>query len=441
MSATVEHALGPDAPWRGVTDGAADDLRIDGLAPRFEATPATPEELCAILREAEKAGLAVCPRGAGSKTSRGQVPVRYDLALKTTSLTGLLEYRPDDLVAVARAGTPLRELQRSFSEHGQWLALDPADSASATIGGTLAANTSGPHRYRYGTARDLVLGMQVAYAGGTLARSGAKVVKSVAGYDIHKLHIGALGTLGVITEVALRLHPLPASQQLVACAAPTVLGLAPVIETLMHLPLGLGAMELVNAAGAARLKSAGVNLPSGWLLLVLCEGHPRVVGRQVDEVRRAAASVSVAVSPVATDTAAVALLDEISRLTVPDERDTVVLKIAVPPGHTAAAIDGVEKLLAEFETSAQPVIQAHAGNGVVHVNLQPQVAGISDIVQQLRHAAKGFRGHVTVLACPLDAKRQLDVWGETATPTLMRDLKAALDPRAVLNPGRFVHGL
>jgi glycolate oxidase FAD binding subunit len=441
VSASAERPPTPTLPWRGVTTADAEHLRVDGLAPRFEATPTTPEELSKILNAAAEEGLAVCPRGAGSKTSLGQEPRRYDLALSTTGLSGLLEYRPDDLVAVARAGTPLSELQRAFSQHGQWLALDPPDAASATIGGTLAANTSGPHRYRYGTGRDLVLGMQVAYAGGPLARSGAKVVKSVAGYDIHKLHVGALGTLGVMSEVALRLHPLPASSRLIACSTATVLELAPVIQALMHLPLGLGAVELVNDAGAADLKRHGIDLPGGWLLLVLCEGHPRVVARQADEVRRAATTAAVAVHEVAADAAALDIINAVSRLRLVEDRESTLLKFGIPPGQTAAAIMEVEKLLAATETSAPPVLHAHAGNGVLHARLKAAAPIIPDLVLRLRAEMVSRRGHLVVPGCPPDAKPHTDIWGETSTPRLMRELKLALDPRGILNPGRFIHGL
>ncbi len=181
-----------ETTWSTPADDQAWKLAVDGRLPRLHAAPASAEELAGILHAAQAEALAVCPRGAGSKVTLGNPPRRYDLALETSALAGIVEYRPDDLVAVALAGTRLADAQAAFAAHGQWLALDPPYAGQTTLGGTLAANASGPHRLRYGTAKDLVLGMRVAYSDGTLARSGARVVKNVAGYDIHKAHVGAL---------------------------------------------------------------------------------------------------------------------------------------------------------------------------------------------------------------------------------------------------------
>jgi glycolate oxidase FAD binding subunit len=459
----------------------AEQLAVDGMAPRLWARPDSPEALAAILRAAHGEGLAVLPRGGGTKSALGNWPRRYDLALQLDGLQGVLEYRPDDLVLVAFAGTTLAELQGCVAAHGQWLALDPPHCAAggfvreaatvpgppgahtrkrvpgastlveapahspavsphaarATLGGVLATNASGPHRLRYGTGRDLVLGMRVAYADGTLARSGAKVVKSVAGYDVHKLHVGALGTLGVIVEVALRLHPLPAARSLLAISAREAGELGRVVDMLIRGPIGLGALEALNAAAVRRLnEKKGGSLPEQPLLLALCEGLPRVVARQADEVARAAHGM--AVDEVATGEAAAGLLGEVAELRVPRHGESA-LKISIPSGDTGSTLAELEATLGA--AGRQPAVLAHAGSGVIHALCIPEGDGLAVLVRELRARLGARRGHLVVESCPPGAKQGLDVWGQVAAPRLMRELKSALDARATLNPGRFVEGL
>ncbi|WP_117215371.1 FAD-binding oxidoreductase [Allorhizocola rhizosphaerae] len=172
----------------------------------MEARPTSTAEAASILREAAAKGWAVVVRGAGTKQSWGRPPRRCDLVLDTTGLTGVVEHAAGDLIAVVRAGTPLAELQSTLGFAGQQLALD-SPFPNATVGGTVAVNTSGPRRMTYGTVRDLIIGVTIVRPDGVIARAGGKVVKNVAGYDLAKLMTGSHGTLGLIAECAFRLHP------------------------------------------------------------------------------------------------------------------------------------------------------------------------------------------------------------------------------------------
>jgi glycolate oxidase FAD binding subunit len=185
-------------------------LEVDGLRPAFVVKPESHDQVAAALQIASEASAALVPWGGGSHMSLGNPPSRYDLALDLTLLDGVEEYQPADLTVTVEAGVRLPALQETLGQHGQWLPLDPSASAAPTVGGVLATNASGPARVRFGTARDLVIGMTVATAGGDIVKSGGRVVKNVAGYDLAKLHIGALGTLGVIIQVSLKVAPLPA---------------------------------------------------------------------------------------------------------------------------------------------------------------------------------------------------------------------------------------
>jgi glycolate oxidase FAD binding subunit len=433
---SAESAVSAAAGWIKPNPPNVEHLSILGLVPRFHAAPATVADLAATLRQAADQGLAVSPVGAGTKLGLGNHPTRYDLALETTKLAGVLEYRPDDLVAVALAGTTLADIQALLAEHGQWLALDPPHAAAATLGGILAANDSGPHRLRYGTAKDLVLGMQVAYADGTLARSGAKVVKSVAGYDMHKMHVGALGTLGVIVEVGLRLHPLPAERRVLACRAasnfPAWSAMADTVRDLLRLPLGLGGLEALNRSAIKRLDK---ELPESDLLLVLCEGHARVVGRQADEVRRAAGLAGLTVEEVTGGDQAGLLGAALAEIRAPRSGDETIFKLTVPLGDTLAAQAELEAALPEAD------LVSHAGSGVVHAIGTIPPSDVPGVTASLRAQALGRQGHLVVRHRPLTVHAGLDVWGPVSAPRLVRGLKQALDPGGVLNPGRFVEGL
>jgi glycolate oxidase FAD binding subunit len=168
--------------------------------------PETPEDAAALLRSLGEDGRAVRPRGGGTKEWG---PVVDGAVLETGGLSRILEHNVSDFTAVLEAGVPVAGAQAAFAEHGQMLALDPALNERATVGGVMATNDSGPLRHRYGSMRDLVVGATVALSDGTLAKSGGKVIKNVAGYDLAKLFTGSFGTLGLIVRVAVRLHPLP----------------------------------------------------------------------------------------------------------------------------------------------------------------------------------------------------------------------------------------
>src|SRR5262249_45858493 len=156
--------------------------------------------------------LAVCPRGSGTKRGLGSPPRRCDLIVSTERLDQVVEYAPANLTVVAQAGVTLASLQQTLAPANQHLPLDPPFASAATLGGIVATNASGPRRLGYGTARDLVIGTRVATTGGLLTRSGGRVVKNVAGYDLNKLYIGSLGTLGLIVEIGFKIAPRPALQ-------------------------------------------------------------------------------------------------------------------------------------------------------------------------------------------------------------------------------------
>src|SRR5262249_9481968 len=223
-------AASPSAPTAATGIGAVwDELRkiagaehlrsavegdsVAGIQPQMVLEPGNETELAAALRCAEAAGLCVVPRGGGTKTGWGNRPVRADLILSTARLNRVIEHAWADLTVSVEAGCTIQNLQNTLAQHGQRIAVDPLWPERATVAGMLSTNDSGTLRIRFGALRDLVIGVTIALPDGTLASSGGKVVKNVAGYDLPKLVTGALGTLGVITRAIFRLHPLPRNEQ------------------------------------------------------------------------------------------------------------------------------------------------------------------------------------------------------------------------------------
>src|SRR6266852_2857253 len=193
---------------------------VCGALPQFVAEPKDEHQLAAALSLANESGIAFAPRVGATKLDWGTPPKRAELILSTARLHQIVEHAWADLTVTTEAGCTLHSLQKTLAQHGQRLAFDGLWPERATIGGVLSTNDSGALRLRFGALRDLIIGVTIALPDGTLASSGGKVVKNVAGYDLPKLVTGAFGTLGVITRAVFRLHPLPLNSRSFAISTP-----------------------------------------------------------------------------------------------------------------------------------------------------------------------------------------------------------------------------
>jgi glycolate oxidase FAD binding subunit len=420
-------------PSRHWSDLAADSpLTIDGEAARFVARPSTPEELADTLRQATDEGLAVAPRGGGTRLGLGNPPSRLDLILDTTGLAEIVEYEPADLTVTVRAGMRFADLQRTLAEQGQVLALDPPALPESTIGGIIAANASGPCRYAYGSARDLVIGTRLANADGKLTRAGGRVVKNVAGYDLNKLYVGSLGTLGVIVELSFKLAPIPPAHGLVVASLANQTSVGGLLAAVVHSPIGPMAIEVLGP-GAAR--AAG--LDAADTVIFRLGGYPAAVDRQRRELMALVLDRDGRIVELERD-----VWDEVTGMhTAASQRD-VVVKGSAPIGQTSAAVEVLQRELAEYE----PLVWARGGNGIAYAALDAPADGV-ELASTLRRARTrvatlGDNASLVVERCPTAVKRGLDVWGDPGSGVqLMRALKQQLDPRGTLNPGRYVAGI
>ncbi|MCC7105859.1 MAG: FAD-binding oxidoreductase [Chloroflexi bacterium] len=433
--------------WREldpVMDGA---LAVDGLLPGFWCEPSASEELAAVLAFAGRERLAVIPRGGGSRMALGMPPRAADIVVSTRGMSGIVEYEPADLTITVQAGLGLTALRERLAGEGQLLTLDPPSAEIATVGGIIASNASGPMRPRYGSARDLVIGMRIANSDGTLTKSGGRVVKNVAGYDLNKLYTGSLGTLGVIAELSFKLAPLPQCRGTMLAVFKDVRVADEVVRQVNRSPLGPTALELLNDRAVESL-GLGIDVPRrGCLLAAQSTGFEAAVRRVVRDIAAMAAEAGGSDAGTSVDTARdLNLWRAVAALPDASDADRPVLKLAAPPSRTGEAF---ARLVAETdaaELAARVVV--HAGVGLAyarldHANWDGEAADrLVGLVERLRSWAAERKGSLVLEACPPAIKQRTDVWGEIGPALrIMQALKQQLEPAGILNPGRFVGGI
>jgi glycolate oxidase FAD binding subunit len=360
---------------------------VDGLEPRRVERPGSAEQLAEALHSAAAAGEAVIPVGGGRALGLGDPPRRFDLVLETRGLRRVLELSQADLTVSVEAGITVEELNAALADVGQFLPIDPFNAPGHTIGGVLAAGLAGPLRLRYGSPRDFVIGLRVALPDGRLASSGGRVVKNVSGYDLGKLHQGALGSLGVIVAASFKVFPRPLHEV--------------TLEARPDDPWS-------EAGRALRLPQppAALELTSEGRLLARLAGSPAGVRRMVAELGWAEAPADAWVEHARRGGPAWA-------------------RVAVPPGH----VREVTGRLRGGNWWASP------GVGVVHWTGDLD----AESVRPARAAAEAAGGSLVLMAAPLALKRQVGAWG-SAPPALdwMRRVRDAFDPGRTLSPGRYV---
>ncbi|HEU5380426.1 MAG TPA: FAD-binding oxidoreductase [Ktedonobacteraceae bacterium] len=429
-------------PGIQVTNDAATlrSYAVDGLLPRLVATPKSAQEIAGVIELANRHGLTTLARGGGSRMHLGSIPEPFDVLIETARLTRLLEHEAPDLTCHVEAGITLADLQARLATKGQWLPLDAPDAMQATIGGILASNASGPKRLRYGTARDLVIGLQVVQASGEVARSGGRVVKNVAGYDLNKLYIGSLGTLGVIVEANFKLQPIPANERTLLLTFSNSQDIMQTVTAMMGSLLVPSAMELIDTGAASDMSDFfGLNLPTnGYTLALNFEGSLTTIERQIDEARLIARTHGALLGDDLAGAEQELFWDAIRK----HLQGSVTCKAALLVSHMANYLQKLNEICRQYELESAVV--AHAGNGILYIELRPSDATprLVEAITRLRKEAQEARGSLVVERCPVDLKHHIDVWGEPGSNfRLMRHLKEQFDPKGTFVKGRFVGGL
>jgi glycolate oxidase FAD binding subunit len=402
---------------------------IDGVQPSIVVEPRSVDEAARVMAWANDAGAKLAPRGSGSKMGWGNVPRGIDVVLSTRQLDQLVEHAAGDMTATVQAGLELGQLQQALGREGQMLALDPPFSDRATIGGLVATNDSGPLRLRYGGIRDQVLGVTLVRADGVVTRAGGKVVKNVAGYDLSKLATGSLGTLGLIVQATFRLYPRPDESQTLLVRSSTVEEASALMLELLDSPLVPTGLTL-RWRGEARCE-----------LFLRLSGVAASVAAQSDRAHEIIETHQLESRTLPGAQADEAWQDLIEGPWSASE-NALVSRLSVLPTEIGPALLRLREIAQQAGLRANAVINAH-GLGVVRLeDSESAENGTLTVAEELRQSVSKRHGTLVMLSVPLAVKPRLDVWGPApdALP-LMRRVKAQLDPKDVLNPGRFVGGI
>lgn len=389
------------------------EFAIGGRAPARQARPRSPEELAALVREADAAHEAVVAFGGRTRIEVGNAPARYDIALDLRDLVGIVKHEPGDLTATVRAGTTLAALSRELARHGQmWPPAEAGRPDTATVGGTLGGATAGPSRLRYGHPRDWLVGVRAVLGDGALVRAGGSVVKNVTGYDLSRLYVGSYGTLAALAEVSLKLWPLPETERTLVASWKTWRDAEEAADELHRRALAIDAAALLDHGAATYLGEEEA------LLAVRVRGSAAAVERVTADVARVLGAARS------------------------DERDPGLWRQIADVPHRAAValrVTAPESRLREALRDAGAGILRYPGTGIAFLVRERADA---EWIAACRAAAEAVEGSCVIERAPLAVRAGLDAWGRPALPSeLARRLKAAFDPRGTLSPGRMAGGI
>ena len=411
-------------------------LSIDDFGPLPVRRPVSVPEFADLIREAVAAGQGVYPFGGGTALGIGLPPIKPGVAADTRGLAGVIDYPARDMTITVRTGITIQELQNVLAVEGQRLPVDVPSPAEATLGGALAVNMSGPRRLGRGTFRDYVIGIGVLADDGAEISGGGRVVKNVAGYDLMKLHVGAVGTLGVVTRVTLKVTPKPEDQALVAFGL-TAASVGPTLDRLAVSNSRPAALELLNGPAArAGLASASETLPTTdpWVIVAGFEEKAATVAWQVAALKDELKTAPVRDVTEYRGAACGPLWSAVTELQN-HYQARLTWKATVLPSRTARFAADAASLDHDM------LVHAHAGSGVVfgHVgSAELTLERASAMLTGLAAQTADANGSVSVRRCPPEWKRSLPVWGRaTGDRVVMRAVKKALDPNNVFNPGRL----
>lgn len=392
-----------------ITFATVDTLSIDSSTLLLKSRPTSVAEVCAMVKRARESRQGIYPAGGRTTLDVGWPPPKPGTALETTALNAVIDYPARDMTITVQGGITLAALRGALAKEGQWLPIDVALPEQATLGGAIAFNKSGPRRYGYGTLRDYVIGISFVTDDGVEVKAGGRVVKNVAGYDLMKLQIGAAGTLGVVTQVTLKVKPRPEASAAVAfgCSGESLGLFLDLLHASKSRPV---AVELLSPAA---WRAAGVNLPFSdpWTIAVGFEEKAATVKWQLATLRDEVKSAPIRDLAEVPDP--VSLWSAITALQIRPESQTIA-RTSVLPSQLPDAVT---------RTGGQ-LIHAHALNGVIW-----------------QHDPESVPPTAVIRRSPTGTSNSRPIGRETTAWELMRTVKQTLDPDDVFNPGRLFSNL
>ncbi len=441
---------------------------VDGVVPSAVAAPDSVATLSVVMKMASEQGYTVIPRGGGTRMRIGHPPSRADIVMSLARLNRIVSHEPADQTAMVEAGITMAGLQAGLGERDQYLPLDPPGGSAGTLGGALATNASGVLRTSFGTVRDMVIGLRVVQADGTIVKSGGQVVKNVAGYDLNKMYIGSLGTLGVLAEVNLKLQPLPAAARMIIGSMPDLSTAAECAFRVLDSDIMPSFLELANPVArdllarehgehpGSRTSGGGDGVPdsrddAGFSLIAGMLGPEETIGWQIEECERIVRAMGASDVIHLEGDAYRQALDSLrafpaGRMAPRGMQSGLVCRASVTPDEVEALYRLADAHCARLSICCGMLSHFASGHvAFVFYGRRPfqeaDFDGLADLVEALRTASERH-GAFVVEQAPTALKARVSVWGSAgANRRIMEMLKRRFDPNGTLNPGRFVDGI
>jgi FAD/FMN-containing dehydrogenase len=453
------------------------DYAVDGMMPWAVVYPSDTEQVSDVVRLAHAEKLAVVPWGSGSKMFMGNAPSHLDLVVCTKRLNRVVDMDTANLTVTVQAGVRFKDIQSSLSleenrcylpqedsvtvsdetvcsdreNKGCFIPMMPLHSHSATMGGIIAANSSGPTRLLYGLPRDMVLGVRYVDPNGEIIGLGGKTVKNVAGYDMCKLMIGSQGSLGILCEITLRLLPVPEHLGTCVLAFPGLGEASRFVDQVFETNLLPAAVELLNSKAYELLapQDAKEGDNSGYTVAVALEGFEEAVHRMASEIRQMASASGAKNNMYLKDDEHRVFWDTYCNLVhglSVDYPDLVSLKLTYPISSYLEVMEMLESLRSDLQL--EYALQAHTGSGItrIHILFNPGNVHSGDhvvkLVDRLLEGCQRIGGNLVVERGGPQLKQRLPVWGMSQEDlTVMKRIKQHMDPSGLFCPGRFVGGI
>jgi glycolate oxidase FAD binding subunit len=425
---------------------------LDGKRPKVIISPSTKEEVSKIVAYAHQQRLTVIPMGNGTKIGMGGIPRAIDIVLLTRRLNRITDCDSENLTLSAESGITLNGVQKRLAEEGRgyFLPLDPPFTDKATLGGIVATNSSGPKRYLYGTARDLVTGMKTIFPNGDMIVSGGKTVKNVSGYDMCKLMIGSFGTLGIICEITFKLLPLTEREASLLVPFKNLEEADDFVQEITHSQLLPASIEMLNALAVSRMKYRVLLPPDGsYLVAIGLEGVAESVERQLSEIMdRGKKHGALETVPLHSEKheAFWKSLRDFSKGLAPKYPGLIALKANFLMSKSGKMMRIYEKIAKGWGINC--AIISHSGNGILYtypladLNGRSKAEAMMKLIKKLTAEAVKNEGNLIIESAPFSLKKKVNIWGRSRSDyQIIRRLKKQIDPAGILNPGRFLGGI
>jgi glycolate oxidase FAD binding subunit len=453
------------------------EFAVDNVVPKVVVFPKNTDQVAEVVKFANRENLAIVARGSGTKMAMGNPPQKLDMVVCTSRMNHMLDVDTSNLTMTVEAGVKFRDLQARLatqedrcylpledlgaegdeiicsdrSHSGCFIPIDPPYANKATIGGIIATNSTGPRRLLYNLPRDSIIGIRLVAPNGDILGSGGKTVKNVSGYDVSKLMVGSMGTLGILCEMTMRLLPLPEKMATLLVFFTTFLKASAFTEHILETRLLPAAVEIMNAKAYSHLSMDDIpDLGSdGYVAAVALEAFEPAVDRMRTEILHMAKADGAGADAVLEEEDHCSFWLSVSNLSATlDEKYSGLIKAKLnyPLSLGKRIIESGESIFSE--ANLDYIVQTHAVNGICLTGVlidQKDIASTDKAVEamgRLLERCREFDGNLVIQSAPADIKGKLKMWGEIGSDfVVMKRLKDQLDPTGIMSPGRFVEGL